>query len=110
MLFEIRDKKWLPIPRVFIAYIFNISRILHRRIRRSHERLDKEIPLAEIGKQHSDRITAIAVECAALLKQAEQEGEEGAVDKAEATMAKVLWERHDWHSRTVVPMETYMSC
>ena len=89
------------------ASIFNISRIPHRRIRRSHERLDKEIPLAEIGKQHSDRITAIAVECAALLKQAEQEGEEGAVDKAEATMAKVPWQGLDWHSRTAVPVEIY---
>ena len=66
--------------------------------------------MAEIGKQHSDRITAIAVECAALLKQAEQEGEEGAVDKAEATMAKVLSQGHVWHSRTVVPRKPYMVC
>lgn len=61
-----------------------------RKIKRCHERLDKEMPLTEHARANSDRISAIAMEVQSLLKQAEKEGEDGLVDQAQATMSKVL--------------------
>jgi hypothetical protein len=60
-----------------------------RKIRRSHERLEKEMPLTDHARANSDRISAIAMEVQSLLKQAEREGEDGLVDQAQATMDKV---------------------
>ena len=59
----------------------------HRKIKRCRERLDKELPRSTGAS--SERVTAIEGEVAALLRQAEREGEEGHVDKAQATMEKV---------------------
>jgi hypothetical protein len=63
-----------------------------RKIKRCHERLDKEMPLTEHARANSDRISAIAMEVQSLLKQAEKEGEDGLVDQAQATMSKVSME------------------
>ncbi len=62
---------------------------IDRKIKRSHERLEKEMPLTDHARTNSDRISAIAMEVQSLLKQAEREGEDGLVDQAQATMAKV---------------------
>jgi hypothetical protein len=61
-----------------------------RKIRRSHERLEKEMPLTDHARANSDRISAIAMEVQSLLKQAEREGEDGLVDQAQATMDKAI--------------------
>lgn len=60
-----------------------------RKIRRCHERLDKEMPPTDHVRSNSIRISAIAMEVQCLLKQAEEEGEDGQVDQAQATMSKV---------------------
>lgn len=59
-----------------------------RKIKRCQERLEKDIPQSDQAKANSDRISSIAMEVQQLLVQAEQEGEQGLVDKAQETMAK----------------------
>lgn len=72
-----------------VRYLFD------RKIKRCHERLDKEMPLTDHVRSNSDRISAIAMEVQHLLRQAEKEGEDGLVDQAQATMKKV-WSSLDF--------------
>jgi hypothetical protein len=78
---------------------------IDRKIKRSHERLEKEMPLTDHARTNSDRISAIAMEVQSLLKQAEREGEDGLVDQAQATMAKVeiMNKEKDQLVRAVMP-------
>ncbi|KAL3676358.1 hypothetical protein R1sor_026306 [Riccia sorocarpa] len=89
----------------FLAYLERLIADLERKIKRCHERLDKEMPLTEHARANSDRISAIAMEVQALLKQAEREGEDGLVDQAQATMNKVdlLNKEKDQLVRAVMP-------
>ncbi|KAJ7531455.1 hypothetical protein O6H91_14G044600 [Diphasiastrum complanatum] len=89
----------------FLGYLERLIADLERKIKRCHERLEKEMPLTEHARANNDRISAIAMEVRALLKQAEQEGEDGLVDQAQATMNKVeaLNKEKDHLVRAVMP-------
>ncbi|OAE31147.1 hypothetical protein AXG93_2508s1100 [Marchantia polymorpha subsp. ruderalis] len=89
----------------FLGYLERLIADLERKIKRCHERLDKEMPLTEHARANSDRISAIAMEVQVLLKQAEREGEDGLVDQAQATMNKVdlLNKEKDQLVRAVMP-------
>jgi len=89
----------------FLGYLERLIADLERKIKRCHERLDKEMPLTEHARANSDRISAIAMEVQSLLKQAEKEGEDGLVDQAQATMSKVeiLNKDKDQLVRAVMP-------
>lgn len=58
-----------------------------RKIARSQERLNKEIPVNI--KEHEERISEIASEIKVLVKEAEVAGDEGDVDKAKSIMDQV---------------------
>ncbi|CAM6008722.1 unnamed protein product [Sphagnum balticum] len=85
--------KVLQYEAEFLGYLERLIAELERKIRRSHERLEKEMLLTEHACANSDRISLIAMEVQSLLKQAEREGEDGLVDQAQATMDKV---RRKW--------------
>ncbi|KAH9576634.1 hypothetical protein CY35_01G172900 [Sphagnum magellanicum] len=89
----------------FLGYLERLIADLERKIKRSHERLEKEMPLTDHARTNSDRISAIAMEVQSLLKQAEREGEDGLVDQAQATMAKVeiMNKEKDQLVRAVMP-------
>eukprot|EP00246_Nothoceros_aenigmaticus_P004134 TRINITY_DN1551_c0_g1_i1.p1 TRINITY_DN1551_c0_g1~~TRINITY_DN1551_c0_g1_i1.p1 ORF type:complete len:421 (+),score=89.86 TRINITY_DN1551_c0_g1_i1:41-1264(+) len=89
----------------FLGYLERLIADLERKIKRCHERLDKEMPLTDQARANSDRISTISTEVQALLKQAEREGEDGMVDLAQATMSKVenLNKEKDQLLRSVVP-------
>lgn len=89
----------------FLGYLERLISDLERKIKRCHERLDKEMPLTDHARANSDRISAIAMEVQSLLKQAEKEGEDGQVDQAQATMSKVenLNKEKDQLVRAVMP-------
>ncbi|CAI5467437.1 unnamed protein product, partial [Closterium sp. Yama58-4] len=72
-----------------LAYLERLIADLERKIKRCHERLDKELPAGQGAAVHAERISAIGAQVQALLRQAEQEGEQGLVDRAQATMGKV---------------------
>jgi len=85
----LNSNKVLQYEAEFLGYLERLIADLERKIRRSHERLEKEMPLTDHARANSDRISAIAMEVQSLLKQAEREGEDGLVDQAQATMDKV---------------------
>ncbi|CAI5940774.1 unnamed protein product [Closterium sp. NIES-64] len=72
-----------------LAYLERLIADLERKIKRCHERLDKELPAGQGAAVHAERISAIGAQVQALLRQAEMEGEQGLVDRAQATMGKV---------------------
>jgi hypothetical protein len=100
-----KSNKVVQYEAEFLGYLERLISDLERKIKRCRERLDKEMPLTDHVRLNSIRISAIAMEVQYLLKQAEEEGEDGQVDQAQATMSKVdaLHKEKDQLVRTVMP-------